>query len=231
MVRDSRPCAGELIGDPPVGVSWEEEWIPLVSEFLRLLGDTDSTVRQNNTIAHNKVNHGDAITALVADGWPEDEAVAATLEDVSATAIEKIARGRSARGYVKRLRGVYKRAATVIEGGARGMFGRRRVRRIRTEATAIIKMQRQMRAKIARMEYAKALKASRQGRAVSTISRAYRGLLGRRRMAHKRALVRAAKVAAEGVSVRRASSRESGASHPRRTRHRWQLGCSCCCGC
>ena len=67
---------------------------------------------------------------------------------------------------------------------------------------AIIKMQRQMRAKIARMEYAKALKASRQGRAVSTISRAYRGLLGRRRMAHKRALVRAAKVAAEAVSVR-----------------------------
>ena len=121
---------------------------------------------------------------------------------MSATAIQKIARGRSARGYVKRLRGVYKRAATVIEAGARGMFGRRRVRRIRTEATAIIKMQRQMRAKIARMEYAKALKASRQGRAVSTISRAYRGLLGRRRMAHKRALVRAAKVAAEAVSVR-----------------------------
>mmetsp|Transcript_80126 Transcript_80126/g.228323 ORF Transcript_80126/g.228323 Transcript_80126/m.228323 type:complete len:83 (-) Transcript_80126:3047-3295(-) len=54
-----------------------------------------------------------------------------TLEDVSATAIQRIARGRGARKYVRSLRASYVHAATIIEGGARGMFDRTLVRILR----------------------------------------------------------------------------------------------------
>lgn len=105
---------------------------------------------------------------------PEDENVAAKLEDVSATAVQRIARGKAARLSVRRLRGVYARAATVIQGGARGMFVRRRG--MRTQSNAVVMIQRQMRAKLARLERERAVSSSRRGKAVSSISRVYRGM-------------------------------------------------------
>ena len=119
-----------------------------------------------------------------------DEQVAATLEDVSATALQRIARGVHAREYVRRLRGVYTRAATAIQGGARGQRDRRRVRRMRNEARAVIRIQVGIRGKLARLTYKREVTAAREAFAVSTITRSYRGLSGRRRMAHKRALVK-----------------------------------------
>mmetsp|Transcript_33621 Transcript_33621/g.39521 ORF Transcript_33621/g.39521 Transcript_33621/m.39521 type:complete len:2664 (+) Transcript_33621:57-8048(+) len=132
---------------------------------------------------------------------PEDEENAVTLEDVSAAAIQRIARGRSARHYAKALKESYAHAATIIEAGARGMFHRRVVRLMRRKIKSVIRVQCQVRGMIGRI-YADRLADKReQNRSASTIARIYRGLAGRIRHARKRMLFEASKGAALVVDV------------------------------
>jgi hypothetical protein len=76
---------------------------------------------------------------------PEDEENAVTLEDVSAAAVQRIARGRAARHYAASLRASYAHAATIIEAAARGMFHRRVVRLMRRRVKAVVTVQCQVR--------------------------------------------------------------------------------------
>ena len=83
---------------------------------------------------------------------PADERKARTLEDVSATSITRMVRGKLARLYAKRLRRVYARAATIIAAGIRGKLSRIYAKKIRTARYAANNIQRVTRGRQARAE-------------------------------------------------------------------------------
>jgi hypothetical protein len=133
---------------------------------------------------------------------PEDEENAVTLEDVSASAIQRIARGRAARHYAKALRDSYAHAATIIESAARGMFHRKIVRLMRRKLAAVMAIQCLMRGAIGRMHASRKRELHVQWHAAALIARCYRGLAGRIRHARKRMLSEAAQGAAKVVNVK-----------------------------
>ncbi|GMI41685.1 hypothetical protein TeGR_g13922 [Tetraparma gracilis] len=133
---------------------------------------------------------------------PEDEEQAMSLEDISSTSIQRIARGRQARAFYKRYKEMCERAATIIQGGIRGMFDRKIVRDRRLEQWASTTIKRLYRGRMARMEFKNLLAERSQSRAASKIQTQVRGQFGRNRMNHKRSLVSSAKRAFNAVSVR-----------------------------
>jgi len=133
---------------------------------------------------------------------PEDEEEAITLEDVSATSIQRISRGRQARKFYRDYREICERASTILQGGARGMFDRKIVRERRLEQWASTTIKRLYRGRLARMEFQHLLAERIQSRAATKIQTYMRGKFGRGRMLHKRALVTSAQRAANSVSVR-----------------------------
>ena len=119
----------------------------------------------------------------------EDEEEAVTIEDFSATCIQKIARGRHARAYVAQRRTRFNYAATQIQAGTRGLFDRRRVRLRRQQHYAAIQIQ-----KVARGRRGRSVANRRRHEKLTQfcaaeIQKIYRAMLGRRRMADKRTLV------------------------------------------
>ncbi|GMH87214.1 hypothetical protein TL16_g10785 [Triparma laevis f. inornata] len=133
---------------------------------------------------------------------PEDEEEAITLEDISATSIQRIARGRQARAFYKKYKMMCERAATLIQGGLRGMFDRKIVRERRREQWASTTIKRLYRGRMARLEFAEKIREQKKGRAAIKIQTMMRGFFGKNRMQHKRALVNSARKAASSVSVR-----------------------------
>ena len=133
---------------------------------------------------------------------PEDEEEAITLEDISATSIQRISRGRQARAFYKKYRELCERSATVIQGGTRGMFDRKIVRERRQEQWAATTIKRLYRGKMARLEFKSLLQERVHNRAAIKIQTIMRGRFGKERMQHKRALVTSARRASNAVSVR-----------------------------
>eukprot|EP00520_Triparma_pacifica_P008455 CAMPEP_0118666812 /NCGR_PEP_ID=MMETSP0785-20121206/19428_1 /TAXON_ID=91992 /ORGANISM="Bolidomonas pacifica, Strain CCMP 1866" /LENGTH=2849 /DNA_ID=CAMNT_0006561175 /DNA_START=172 /DNA_END=8724 /DNA_ORIENTATION=+ len=133
---------------------------------------------------------------------PEDEEEAITLEDISATSIQRISRGRQARAFYKKYKELCERSATIIQGGTRGMFDRKIVRERRKEQWAATTIKRLYRGKMARLEFKNLLLQRTQARAAIKIQTIMRGKFGKQRMQHKRALVTSAKRAFNSVSVR-----------------------------
>ena len=119
----------------------------------------------------------------------DDEEEAVTIEDFSATCIQKIARGRHARAYVAQRRTRFNYAATQIQAGTRGLFDRRRVRLRRKQHYAAIQIQ-----KVARGRRGRSVANRRRHEKLSQfcsteIQKIYRSMLGRQRMSDKRTLV------------------------------------------
>ncbi|GMH84147.1 hypothetical protein TrST_g12290 [Triparma strigata] len=133
---------------------------------------------------------------------PEDEEEAITLEDISATSIQRITRGVQARAFYKKFKMMCERAATLIQGGLRGMFDRKIVRERRREQWAATTIKRLYRGRMARLEYADKIREMKKGRSAIKIQTMMRGFFGRNRMQHKRALVNSARKASNSVSVR-----------------------------
>jgi len=133
---------------------------------------------------------------------PEDEEEAITLEDISATSIQRISRGRQARSFYRKYKELCERSATIIQGGTRGMFDRNIVRERRKEQWASTTIKRLYRGRMARMEFKHLLNQRMQSRAAIKIQTIMRGRFGKERMQHKRALVTSAKRAFNSVSVR-----------------------------
>ena len=73
------------------------------------------------------------------------------LEDASACAVQKMARGRAARHYARALQASYARAATLIQAGARGLFHRRVVRLLQRRRHAVVRVQCAARRRLARV--------------------------------------------------------------------------------
>ncbi|KAH8058747.1 hypothetical protein JL722_5980 [Aureococcus anophagefferens] len=133
----------------------------------------------------------------------EDERVAQTLEDNSATQLTRMVRGKLARLYALRLRRIYTRASTIIEAGCRGRLARVFARRERVMKRAAVNIQRISRGTMARAFFAKKLLASNQYSATVKLQTMVRSYHARRRVRRRRDLRVKALQAAEAVGVRK----------------------------
>ena len=83
----------------------------------------------------------------------DDEIAAQSLEDMSIIAVQKRVRGILARVGCRKRRAQFEAAATTIEGLARGLFDRKKVKKVRRYHSSAKKIQKYVRGKIARLKY------------------------------------------------------------------------------
>ncbi len=112
------------------------------------------------------------------------------VEDTSAIQIQRIARGKLGKNYVKRRRRRYHASATRIQAGFRGRRSRLDVRRRLKEKDAATHIQRTIRGRLGRHKAERVRKALQQRLAATDMQRIFRAMKGRRRMQAKRDLKR-----------------------------------------
>jgi hypothetical protein len=123
------------------------------------------------------------------------------VEDVSAVQLQKIARGRLGKNFVKRRRVRYREASTRIQAGWRGRTDRVTVRRRVVERDAATHIQRTIRGLLGRKKAARVRRARQQRIAATDMQRIFRALKGRRRMQAKRDLRRYAAEAKQAIET------------------------------
>ena len=123
------------------------------------------------------------------------------VEDISAVEIQKIARGKLGKNFVKRRRVRYREASTQIQAGWRGRTDRVTVRRRVVERDAAVHIQRTIRGLLGRKKAARVARARQQRIAATDMQRIFRALKGRRRMQAKRDLRRYAAEAKQAIET------------------------------
>ena len=112
------------------------------------------------------------------------------VEDTSAIQIQRIARGKLGKNFVKRRRRRYHASATRIQAGFRGRRSRLDVRRRIKEKDAATHIQRTIRGLLGRHKAERVRRARQQQFAATDMQRIFRAMKGRRRMQAKRDLKR-----------------------------------------
>ena len=138
----------------------------------------------------------------------EDEVAAMTLEDLSITSIQRIVRGILARSYCRRMRIEYEKAAATIQGAARGLFDRRKIKHVRQIHLSATVFQRFFRGKRARIQFSQRLVSRLQQKAILLMQKCVRGMLGRKFVRGKRNYEKHARDGAFAVSAKELLARD-----------------------
>ena len=123
------------------------------------------------------------------------------VEDVASVSIQRIARGRLGKNYVKRRRRRYRESSTRIQACVRGRRDRLEVRRRVVERDAAVHVQRTIRGMLGRRKASRVRRARTQRLAATDMQRIFRALKGRRRMQAKRDLRRYAAEAKQSIET------------------------------
>jgi hypothetical protein len=113
-----------------------------------------------------------------------------SIEDISATKIQRLARGKLARSGVERRRKRYNFAATRIQAGYRGRVSRMDVKRRIRERDSATHMQRLVRGHLGRQRVERIRLKIKKSLAATNVQRIFRAFKGRRRMQAKKDLKR-----------------------------------------